>query len=473
MTLEFSEAVSVSLGGVRVFDSSGTRVDRGNSLTGETASDVVVGLEDGLADGTYVVTWRVISADSHPIHGGFVFSIGTPSHIREGLLDSLLDQQGDTSWQAVGAVLRGIAYAGLLLAAGGSVVLAWFGLERDRRRQPRASSPPRPASARSRCSPRCPCRPCCPPASGIGSITEPGVLDQVLGDGVGLSVLLAVVGAALLAMAARVPVNPTTRVVTALGALAGGRLVRGRRPHPARPTRPGCRPWPTPRTLWAGAVWFGGLVVLALALRRRRTDPDPVDAATLVQGFSGIAGIALLVVAAAGGALAWGEVRAVRAVTSTTYGWLLVAKTAIVALVAAGRGLQPVPAGPRGRRRARHAGDGWRHLRRTVALRGARPARGARAHRRARGRHAGQDRGRHRQHHVGHDRARHRHGQPHHRPEPGRPQHDPHLPPRRGRPAGRHRHRHAAASSRYPSRGHRPDHPHPDQGRPRPLAVRR
>src|SRR5207248_2879768 len=32
-----------------------------------------------LADGTYVVAWRVVSADSHPVGGAFTFSVGKAS----------------------------------------------------------------------------------------------------------------------------------------------------------------------------------------------------------------------------------------------------------------------------------------------------------------------------------------------------------------------------------------------------------
>ena len=32
-----------------------------------------------LANGTYIVTWRVMSADSHPVSGAFTFSVGAPS----------------------------------------------------------------------------------------------------------------------------------------------------------------------------------------------------------------------------------------------------------------------------------------------------------------------------------------------------------------------------------------------------------
>ena len=50
--------------------------------------------------------------------------------------------------------------------------------------------------------------------------------------------------------------------------------------------------------------------------------------------FSRLATVALLLIGAAGTALAWGQVRSLDALTSTTYGWLLVAKVAVIAAVA-------------------------------------------------------------------------------------------------------------------------------------------
>ena len=351
VTLEFTEPVSVSLGGVRVFDSRGEpRGPRQQPAraptpatwwwTSRTASPTAPTSSPGGSSRPTAI----------PIHGGFVFSIGSPSQLRDGLLDSLLDQQGEQSWQAVG---RRAARHRLRRAAAGRRGLDRPGLVRTRARPdaPAAvSSPPPPAIGTAAVLAALPVQAILSTGLGIGAITEPGVLDQVLGAGVGLSVLLAVIGAALLVMAARVPVNPTTRVVTGLGALlaAGSFAAAGH----TRSTDPAWLATAADTAhVWAAAVWFGGVVVLALALRRRRDDPDPVDAATLVSRFSSVAGIALLVVAAAGGVLAWGEVRAVRALTSTTYGWLLVVKTAIVALVAAGRRVQPLPARPPGRGR--------------------------------------------------------------------------------------------------------------------------
>ena len=44
--------------------------------TKPTDDSVSVGLPDDLPNGTYVVAWRVISADSHPIRGAFAYSVG-------------------------------------------------------------------------------------------------------------------------------------------------------------------------------------------------------------------------------------------------------------------------------------------------------------------------------------------------------------------------------------------------------------
>src|SRR5690606_12970626 len=84
----------------------------------------------------------------------------------------------------------------------------------------------------------------------------------------------------------------------------------------------------------AGAVWFGGLAALALSLWARRRE-EPTGAAAVVGRFSAVAAASLGAVAVAGTALAWAEVRSLDALTSTTYGRLVIAKVALVAAVAA------------------------------------------------------------------------------------------------------------------------------------------
>ncbi len=72
--LEFNEPVDASLGSVRVFAADGRQVDSGDVEQPE-ASEVAVGIDAGLAPGTYTVAWRAVSADSHPISGAFVFHV--------------------------------------------------------------------------------------------------------------------------------------------------------------------------------------------------------------------------------------------------------------------------------------------------------------------------------------------------------------------------------------------------------------
>ncbi|MGH9034894.1 MAG: copper resistance CopC family protein, partial [Acidimicrobiia bacterium] len=65
VTLRFNEPVSVSLGGVRVLDEEGKLVDAGRVRRSGDGTTLTVPLPD-VADGAYVVAWRVVSADSHP-----------------------------------------------------------------------------------------------------------------------------------------------------------------------------------------------------------------------------------------------------------------------------------------------------------------------------------------------------------------------------------------------------------------------
>ena len=80
IVLHFSEQVTLATDDMRVFDPSGKRVDSG--ATGHNGSDDTtarVALASGLAQGTYTVAWRAISADTHPVSGAFTFSYGHTS----------------------------------------------------------------------------------------------------------------------------------------------------------------------------------------------------------------------------------------------------------------------------------------------------------------------------------------------------------------------------------------------------------
>jgi copper transport protein len=121
VVLEFNEPVDTSLGSLRVFDGSGQQVDNGD-VSQPVANEVAVGLESELPPGTYTVAWRVVSNDSDPISGAFVF------HVLErgvGAATVSIDALTGTS-QAVDVLFtagRFFDLALLLLVVGGSAVL--------------------------------------------------------------------------------------------------------------------------------------------------------------------------------------------------------------------------------------------------------------------------------------------------------------------------------------------------------------
>ena len=85
--------------------------------------------------------------------------------------------------------------------------------------------------------------------------------------------------------------------------------------------------------LLAAGIWFGGLVALAVMLRRRRSADDAVGGASLIARVSAWATVALLVVLLAGIALTWVEVRSLEELTQSGYGRTLGLKVALVLLV--------------------------------------------------------------------------------------------------------------------------------------------
>jgi copper transport protein len=75
ITLTFTEPVSPAGNGINVFSPSGYQVASPARPAGRTLAAPVTSAERG----TYVVTWQVIAADTHPSRGAFRFSVGPPS----------------------------------------------------------------------------------------------------------------------------------------------------------------------------------------------------------------------------------------------------------------------------------------------------------------------------------------------------------------------------------------------------------
>lgn len=87
--------------------------------------------------------------------------------------------------------------------------------------------------------------------------------------------------------------------------------------------------------LVAAAAWSGGVLMLAMTLRRRHRRKDPLDARLLATRFSVMATWAIAVVAATGLALSWAILGEVGALWATEFGRVLVAKLVVVGVLLA------------------------------------------------------------------------------------------------------------------------------------------
>lgn len=120
----FSEPVETAFGAVRVFNSSGEEVQSGEALRpGDDGTGVAVALEPDLPDGTYTAVYRVISADSHPVSGGFVFSIGKPDQGGESVGKLLGNDSGPGTQSVVAIEVRWMGYVSTALLIGGLLFL--------------------------------------------------------------------------------------------------------------------------------------------------------------------------------------------------------------------------------------------------------------------------------------------------------------------------------------------------------------
>ena len=119
VVLEFNEPVETALGSVRVFNAEGERVDV-DEITRPSGPEVAVGLEEDLPNGTYTVAWRVISADSDPINGAFVFHVG-----ERGAGAFALEESIPLGTDVAFTLGRFFAFAFILLCAGGMAALVY------------------------------------------------------------------------------------------------------------------------------------------------------------------------------------------------------------------------------------------------------------------------------------------------------------------------------------------------------------
>ena len=330
VTLTFNEPVRLTSQEIAVYDAGGDPVA---STAGATGAEVTVGLTDaaGLEDGTYVVSWNVLSGDGHPISGALTFSVGAPS------ADVAAPPEPESS-SAVVTVLRDVvtvaALVGLLVAAGLALFTAlvlprsWAGTDVRRRLRRLLTVAAGVGAAGAVLQ--------VPIASVYGQGLELGDLVGAFDPGLVtnelVSAALVLVGLALAvrSSADTAPDRTTGRLlVTGAGlALAGPSLVGHTRAFAPSPLLVAA----DVLHLVAGAVWLGGLVGLVLSLRALAG--REVLAAQALARFSTIASGVLLGVAVTGTFLGWRILGSWGGLVGTAYGWLLLGKVAIALVVA-------------------------------------------------------------------------------------------------------------------------------------------
>ncbi len=124
IVLTFGEAVRAADDAIVVYDSAGRAVGGVSRPTKPDDRTVRVKLP-GLPDGGYVAAWKVVSADSHPIQGSIVFTVGRAVPVSERVLASV-DAGADSAVEIAFGLLRALAYGGALLLAGIALIAGWL-----------------------------------------------------------------------------------------------------------------------------------------------------------------------------------------------------------------------------------------------------------------------------------------------------------------------------------------------------------
>lgn len=125
VTLTFNEPVEISLGAIRVFDGTGKSVDISPARHPNGRGEVVEVDLPKLAPGSYVVDWRVVSSDSHPVHAAFTFQVGPDSNLASGLLDRIIGSSHTGKAASVGlGVSRSLMTAAIAVVFGGLLACA-------------------------------------------------------------------------------------------------------------------------------------------------------------------------------------------------------------------------------------------------------------------------------------------------------------------------------------------------------------
>jgi copper transport protein len=336
VAVRFNEAVGIPPNALRLFDSTGHQVDIGRPGHGGQGASTIAATVGRLRDGLYVVSWRAVSADSHPVQGAFTFQVGTtatsgPS--ASDLLAQVLRTNGaDTTAGAVAGLTRALMLAAFALTIGTVAFPVVTGADPGDQRWRRLRRTATAAAA----------------AAGVAALifqvpVSAGRALDAIGSGPAWRSLLEttagkaswaravlLVAAAVAVWVVRRPSRPVDRLVLGLTAAAvvasslAGHGATGRYVPLGAPL--------TMAHTAAMGIWVGGLVVLAAVTLRSDEDEDGSDTATR---FSSVAFACVAVLVVTGLGQAWRQLGTIGALRTTSYGHLLLIKSALVGVMVA------------------------------------------------------------------------------------------------------------------------------------------
>ncbi|WP_371548156.1 copper resistance CopC/CopD family protein [Streptomyces sp. NBC_00554] len=329
ITLTFTESVGLLDDSFRVITPENRRVHTGKPAhVGDRANTASVSLPDGMGTGTFTVAWRVVSADSHPVSGAFTFSIGKPSATAAALPTASAE---DTVAGNLYDITRYIAYGGLAVLIGAAVFVLACGYPGSVHRLLLAGWWTLLVSTLALLLLRGPYE----RGSGLSAAIDPAVLRETLTSRPGIALVARLV---LLGAVAFYPVRARERgrVVGALGGLLalGLAVTWAAADHASAGIQVPVAMVSSVLHLLAMAVWLGGLTALLTALYR---PAEPVPAAVVTR-FSRLALTSVAVLAVTGVYQSWRGLGSWDALTSTSYGRLLVVKLCAVLLLLVGAG---------------------------------------------------------------------------------------------------------------------------------------
>jgi copper transport protein len=332
VSVEFDEDVSLGAGYARVLGADGRRVDTGAAEVRDGL--LTVPLREGLPEGSYVVTWRVVSADSHPVAGAWSFVVGNGELVAPTVADD-----GDAAAPGVAVALpaaRGLGYLGLVLGLGVPVflLLCWpagWAVPLMRRLTGAGLAAVAVGGLLSLLfqGPYA-------AGAGLGAVTDPQLLATTSGSAYGITLLLRVLLAALLAavlLRARRSGWAPGRGLLVAGAVLALALVLtvAGVGHPVAGDLPVLAVAVTAVHVAAMSCWLGGLTAL-LAGTLAREVPLAALRPVLLR-WSPLAAGSVAALVFSGVLQSVREVGSPSALVQTTYGWLLLGKVAVVVLV--------------------------------------------------------------------------------------------------------------------------------------------